>query len=801
MQQQRLGQPTLAFLSIVAAIGVAVLSPGARADHPADLLPGHSVLGDTFDEGPRRAAPLMSGTGEIHFPVTTPSDEAQKFFDQGVGQLHGFWYLEAERSFRHAASLDPNCAMAYWGMAMANYKNSKRAKVFIDQATQYLKQVSVKPIEEAWIKAFAAMYATDTKPDDKRKKQFVETLGKMRETFRDDIELKAFSALFIWEFKTADKGAGKLLDEVLAANPRHPAHHYRIHLSDGGKAKDALVSAAMCGPVAFSIAHMWHMPGHIYSSLQRYADAAWQQEASARVDHAYMIRDRVMPYEIHNYAHNNEWLIRDLMFIGRVYDGIDLAKNMIELPRHPKYGARSNRGSGSEYGYQRLVDALSQHQMWSEYLAACAAGYLPTGEGDTDQQIRRVRYKGVAHAALGQTAEAQAVIAELKKMKAKAPPATAPVSPPAAPATKPASVATTNPAGSTANPRQPAIAKAAGPTTRPVVASSTSRPAPPTTAPSTARGGRPGRTAASSGANYDRAIEHIEGQIALTAKDYPKSIKLLTSANIRQEHLSLVHLAAGDHAKAIEIAKKAADGAKGQIYPLTNYVWVLFNAGKKDEAKTQFTRLRELACFVDLKVEPYRSLGSIARALGVEGEDWRQAYKPASDLGERPPLDQLGPFRWHPSPAPAFNALGADGAAVSLDSYAGRPVVVIFYLGHNCLHCTQQLAAFAPLVREYAQAGISLVAISTDNRESLHKAWENAKLEEAGQFPFPLLADPSMELFKRYNCYDDFEKSPIHGTFLIDGKGQIRWQDISADPFMDAAFLLKESKRLLTAQK
>ena len=78
--------------------------------------PGHSVHGQSFDEGPRRFAKLMGGTGEVHFPVTTTSPEAQKFFDQGVGQLHGFWYYEAERSFRQALHLDANCVMAYWGI-------------------------------------------------------------------------------------------------------------------------------------------------------------------------------------------------------------------------------------------------------------------------------------------------------------------------------------------------------------------------------------------------------------------------------------------------------------------------------------------------------------------------------------------------------------------------------------------------------------------------------------------------------------------------------------------------------------
>ena len=73
---------------------------------PAGPLPGHSHHGEVFDEGPRQQAYLMTGMPKIHFPVTTKSTEAQAFFEQGVGQLHGFWYYEAERSFRQAALLD-----------------------------------------------------------------------------------------------------------------------------------------------------------------------------------------------------------------------------------------------------------------------------------------------------------------------------------------------------------------------------------------------------------------------------------------------------------------------------------------------------------------------------------------------------------------------------------------------------------------------------------------------------------------------------------------------------------------------
>ena len=57
--------------------------------------------------------------GEVSFSITTNSTEAQAFFNQGVAQLYAFWHSESERSFREAARLDPDAAMAYWGIAMA----------------------------------------------------------------------------------------------------------------------------------------------------------------------------------------------------------------------------------------------------------------------------------------------------------------------------------------------------------------------------------------------------------------------------------------------------------------------------------------------------------------------------------------------------------------------------------------------------------------------------------------------------------------------------------------------------------
>jgi alkyl hydroperoxide reductase subunit AhpC len=63
------------------------------------------------------------------------------------------------------------------------------------------------------------------------------------------------------------------------------------------------------------------------------------------------------------------------------------------------------------------------------------------------------------------------------------------------------------------------------------------------------------------------------------------------------------------------------------------------------------------------------------------------------------------------------------------------------------------------------------------------------------------LGDPGLDVFKDYLAQDDFERMPLHGTFLIDGEGKIRWQDIGPEPFMETKFLLKEALRLLNLLK
>jgi peroxiredoxin len=220
---------------------------------------------------------------------------------------------------------------------------------------------------------------------------------------------------------------------------------------------------------------------------------------------------------------------------------------------------------------------------------------------------------------------------------------------------------------------------------------------------------------------------------------------------------------------------------------------LLQRAVQTENGEKLFHQLRQLSGPIDLCSPVFDRLSSVVAAVGCP-QDWRVQQPLKDDIGDRPNLDTLGSFRWQPSPATAWTLSDNNGTPLSLKAFQGKPVVVIFYLGYGCLHCAEQLHAFSPMVEQYKEAGIEVVAISTDDQTGLKISIDNY---EKGPLPIPLLANADLSVFKEYRCYDDFEKQPLHGTFLIDGNGLIRWRDISFEPFMDPKFVLAEAQRLL----
>jgi alkyl hydroperoxide reductase subunit AhpC len=105
----------------------------------------------------------------------------------------------------------------------------------------------------------------------------------------------------------------------------------------------------------------------------------------------------------------------------------------------------------------------------------------------------------------------------------------------------------------------------------------------------------------------------------------------------------------------------------------------------------------------------------------------------------------------------------------------------------------EQLNALAPQASDFASAGLPLHAVSLDSAEGL----KATLAKDGATFPFPLFSDEKLDAFRAFRAYDDFEGQPLHGVFVVDGQGLVRWQHISFEPFMKPEFLLEEAKRLL----
>ena len=698
----------------------------ASESNPATPAAGHSLHGESFDDGPRQKAYLMPGMGKVHFAVTTTKPEAQAFVDQGVAQLHSFFYFESERSFRQAAQIDPGCAMAYWGMAMANVNNAKRAKGFLAEAKKRAATAKITPREQLYLDALDALYREGG--DEKaRKENHLLALETIVQDFSEDIDARAWLAMVTWQNSSnaarasigSRQAVDTLLDTVLQVEPMHPgAHHYRIHLWDGVKPRRAEKSAALFGKAAPGIAHAWHMPGHTYTGLQRYADAAYQQEASARVDHAYMIRDRVMPFEIHNYAHNNQWLCTSLSHIGRARDAIAVARNLVEQPRDPNRNGPNDGGSPQRSGRLRWSEVLTRYELWDDLIAATTSEALDWSKVPLEQKERAYTL-GLAYAAKGDQPKLAEQITALKAL--------------------------------------PNAAKEFAP-----------------------------------------AIAELEAHQLLAKGDIgPAFERFAKATGMRGEALARAHLTARNFGFAESTAKEAVAKQVNQVAPLAALVEILHACGKTQGAQEAYRKLEPLARHADRDLPIFRRLAPIVSAW--KGDKSWEGSAPPNDHGSddatqnRVDLTTLGPLTWSAFRAEPFHAADTAGKPRSLADHRGRNVVVIFFLGGKCAHCLQQLQVFGKEFEALKKAGTDIVAIGTDDLAATKALKENA---DGVKFPMPIVPDPTHGIFRAYRAFDDFEGQPMHGTFLIDAQGNVRFQRVSAEPFLDVEFIKTEAARV-----
>jgi peroxiredoxin len=261
---------------------------------------------------------------------------------------------------------------------------------------------------------------------------------------------------------------------------------------------------------------------------------------------------------------------------------------------------------------------------------------------------------------------------------------------------------------------------------------------------------------------------------------------------------------ANEHELAIQKTSKLLNESPGQILPAALAVWVAHRAMQDQPSHPSVDSWKELrqraaqqCASLSSSCDPKLSWVERARAIAQEfcpEIEWGETPNPSRDLGDRPRLDTLGPVRWSPPAAPIWFATRANGDELSSRQMAGKPYLIILYLGFGCLHCAEQLGKFSPELDRFRDAGLEVIGISTETPRSLAEGIKGYDRE----MRIPLASNGGLDVFRSFRCFDDFEGQPLHGTLLIDAAGRIRWQDIGHEPFMDVDFILKEAVRLLS---
>jgi len=148
--------------------------------------------------------------------------------------------------------------------------------------------------------------------------------------------------------------------------------------------------------------------------------------------------------------------------------------------------------------------------------------------------------------------------------------------------------------------------------------------------------------------------------------------------------------------------------------------------------------------------------------------------------------------------APDFALLDVDGNTRTFREFTGKKVILVFFRGSTCLPCSRQLRAFLALQDRLKKAGITLVAVSSAGVDDLRAA--RAMFAKGEKLPFTLLSDPNRIAFNSYGCRETGNQEPLHGTFVIDPAGVIRWRQTGDEPYMDVEGVLEEAEQIQIGQ-
>ena len=385
--------------------------------------------------GSDKPAPLFTNLGDHKHTITTASMDAQRYFNQGLTLGFAFNHAEAQRSFRHAVTLDPQCAMCWWGVAFVlgpniNGTMSQAAVAPAWEAAQKAQALATKvtPREQAYIAAIAQRYAKEP-PTDRAplNTAFANAMRDVAQQYPDDLDASALFAealmdLTPWDYY--DKGGKPLrpatteivttLESVLRRDAKHAwAIHLYIHATEASdnpaRAESYADTLATLVPGA---GHLVHMPGHTYMRIGRYHDAVLANERATAADNAYISQCHLQGVYPAGYVpHNHHFLYAAASMTGNSADTLKGAAGTDATTTHTM---AHNPSTGAQHFAAQPLFAFVRFGKWQEILDTKAP---PEG---LDYRAGVWHYaRGRALVGTGQLDSAEVELAALKKIAGK----------------------------------------------------------------------------------------------------------------------------------------------------------------------------------------------------------------------------------------------------------------------------------------------------------------------------------------------------------------------------------------------
>jgi tetratricopeptide (TPR) repeat protein len=304
---------------------------------------------------PEQQAPLFTNIGTHNFSITTDSDLAQKYFNQGVIFAYGFNHEEAFRSFKEVARLDTNCAMAYWGMAYVlgpninlpmdagvvhtAYEAVQKAVSLLDDETQK---------EKDFVMALSKRYMKEP-PKDRTPldSAYFLAMRELHQKYPEDPDAAAMFAesimdLHPWDYWLKDGTPQPWTPEILSTlegviekeTNHHGANHLYIHAVEASKNPErGLASADRLRFLAPGAGHLVHMPSHIYIRVGKYHEGSLANMRAVKSDEEYINQCNQQGfYPLSYYPHNYHFLWATATLEGDSKTAIDAAIKTSQKP-------------------------------------------------------------------------------------------------------------------------------------------------------------------------------------------------------------------------------------------------------------------------------------------------------------------------------------------------------------------------------------------------------------------------------------------------------------------------------------